>query len=144
MAETPILVAVTGGLQDQCGFRDEAGQLVGLDHFNKEWGSNADGKYKIYGEWAFPVFPATRTLVGSPATPYIFEDNTRWEDAADRLLEIYNMSKEERHRRGKLGREFMMGEANMTSEYMCNKLINDIELTFNTFKPQPRYTLLKV
>jgi len=47
VAGTPIIVNVTGGLQDQCGFMDEEGSYLDPEvHFSKEWGSNHDGRYQ--------------------------------------------------------------------------------------------------
>jgi len=61
MAERLIVANVTGGLQDQMGFRDDDGNLISEDvHFNADWGTNADGKYRNHGEWAVPVFPNNR------------------------------------------------------------------------------------
>ena len=51
MAGTPIVVNVTGGLQDQCGFRKEDGSLLVKEDYTTEWGSNHDGRYKEHGEW---------------------------------------------------------------------------------------------
>ena len=65
---TPIIVNVTGGLQDQCGFRDGDGNLLSPDDYI-ELGSNHRGKYKTHGEWVKPVYPASISLQGSPPTP---------------------------------------------------------------------------
>ena len=45
----PIVVNVTGGLQDQCGFKKEDGSLLMKEDYTTEWGSNHDGKYKEHG-----------------------------------------------------------------------------------------------
>ena len=48
MAETPVIVNVTGGLQDQCGFRDEKGNFLDPDiHYTFEQGSNHNGNIQI-------------------------------------------------------------------------------------------------
>ena len=31
--------------------------------------------YKKHGEWALPVYTKVSTLVGSPQTPYIYDDH---------------------------------------------------------------------
>ena len=67
---TPIIVNMTGGLQDQCGLRDDSGNLLTPDDYI-ELGSNHRGKYKTHGEWVKPVYPASISLQGSPPTPYI-------------------------------------------------------------------------
>jgi glycosyltransferase involved in cell wall biosynthesis len=144
MAGTPILVNVTGGMQDQCGFRDDDGNLLHPDtHYTKEWGSNHDGRYKRHGEWAFPVFPKTRSLQGSPVTPYIFDDRCSWEEAGDRLYEIYQLGREERKRRGLLGREYGLTDGQFTAERMGELFIESIDKTIENWSPRQRYTIVK-
>ena len=90
---TPIIGNVTGGMQDQMRFEDENG-----DWFtpSADVPSNHTGKYKKHGKWAFPVFPNNRSLVGSPRTPYIWDDRCRPEDATEQIMKLYNMSHSER------------------------------------------------
>ena len=90
MAETPIIVNVTGGLQDQCGFEVEGHRLTPKDykeikslHNWKEW--EHDSRLS-WGSWVKPVWPKTRSLMGSIPTPYIFDDRCRYEDAAQACL----------------------------------------------------------
>ena len=84
---TPIIVNVTGGLQDQCGFQKRLGlnedghYLTAEDYV--ELGSNHRGEYKEHGEWVKPVFPTNISLCGSPLTPYIFDDRCSYEDAGE-------------------------------------------------------------
>jgi glycosyltransferase involved in cell wall biosynthesis len=145
VAGTPIIVNVTGGLQDQCGFMDEEGNYLDPDkHFTYEWGSNHDGRYKKYGEWAFPMFPTNRSIQGSPMTPYIFDDRASFEDAADRMMEVYGLSREERKRRGELGRQYALGHGKFTTEHMCNSFIEHINKGFTNWTPRKRFTLEQV
>ena len=145
MAGTPIIVNVTGGLQDQCGFKDEDGNYLDPDeHFSYDWGSNHDGRYKDHGEWAFPVFPTSRSLQGSPLTPYIFDDRCSWEEAGERLYELYKMGREERKRRGLAGREYGLNEGMFTAEKMGELFVESIEETIENWSPRERYTLVEV
>jgi hypothetical protein len=131
-------------MQDQCGFKDDEGNLLHPDtHYTKEWGSNHDGRYKRHGEWAFPVFPKTRSLQGSPVTPYIFDDRCSWEEAGDRLYEIYQLGREERKRRGLLGREYGLTEGQFTAERMGELFIESIDKTIENWSPRQRYTIVK-
>jgi len=144
LAGTPILVNVTGGLQDQCGFTTDDGEWLDPEkHFTYEWGSNHDGRYKKHGEWAFPVFPVSRSLQGSPLTPYIFDDRASWEEAGNRLLELYKMGREERKRRGLLGREYALGQGMFTAEKMGELFIEHINTVLENWTPRERYTLVK-
>jgi len=142
MAGTPIVVNVTGGLQDQCGFKDENGNYLSVDHYTAEWGSNHDARYRDHGEWVSPVFPASISLQGSPATPYIFDDRCDWKDAGNKLLDLYRMSKEERQRRGLAGREYLTTQG-FTAEDMCNSFITDMEKAWEAFTPREKFTLIK-
>lgn len=144
VAGTPIIVNVTGGLQDQCGFMDEEGNyLTPNKHFTYDWGSNHDGRYRNHGDWSFPVFPSNLSLQGSPLTPYIFDDRARYQDAAIRIMEVYEMSREERKRRGALGREFATGPARFTAELMCESFIEGIDHTIEqVWTPRKRFELI--
>jgi hypothetical protein len=148
MAETPIIVNVTGGLQDQCGFKDEHGEYLDPEkHFNYEWGTNHDGRYKDHGEWATPLFPVSRSLKGSPVTPYIYDDRCDWEEAGEAIYQHYLLVKDDKHilkDRGRLGRDFMMNAGGLNSENMCNLFIKHMDITFEKFTPRKRFTLLKV
>ena len=115
MAGTPIVVNVTGGLQDQCGFTKEDGSLLMKEDYTKEWGSNHDGKYKEHGEWVKPIWPVSLSLQGSPPTPYIFDDRPDWRHAAEKIYEWYNTSPENRKKAGKAGREYCLREDTMLS-----------------------------
>ena len=53
--------------------------------FNKNFPSNHNGTYKKCGEWALPVYPTNQSLVGSPRTPYIWDDRCNPEDAAKQI-----------------------------------------------------------
>jgi len=144
LAGTPIVVNVTGGLQDQCGFMDEERNYLDPEsHFTKEWGSNHDGKYKKHGEWCRPCFPTSRSLQGSPLTPYIFDDRCDWKDAGDALYEFYMMGREERKRRGELGRQYALNQGMFTADKMGDLFIEHINKTLENWTPRERYTLVK-
>ena len=145
MSGTPILNNVTGGLQDQVGLKNEKGEYLTVDDYTTEWGSNHDGRYKEHGEWAKVVFPACRSLQGSPPTPYIFDDRCSWEDVAGKIKEWYDVGDTERKRCGKLGREWAMKEdIALSAKEMNNRFIKNIDATFEKWKPRKRFTLYAV
>jgi len=76
---TPIIVNMTGGLQEQV----------------------TDGE-KWFG---IGIEPASKAIIGSQQVPYIYEDRISKEDFLNSLLEMYNKTKEERKELGKLGQE---------------------------------------
>jgi len=137
-----IIAPVQGGMQDQMRFEDENGDWI---NFSTEHPSNADGKYKKCGEWAMPMFPKTRSIKGSPSTPYIFASQVSVEDAAIALMKVYKLGPEERQRRGILGREWVLSEeSGFTAERMGQGFIDNIDNLLKEWKPQPRFTVTKV
>jgi glycosyltransferase involved in cell wall biosynthesis len=135
MAGTPIIVNVTGGLQDQCGF----------DYTEKDYieiGSLHDKPNTKHGEWVVPVWSSSITLGGSVPTPYIFDDRVNVHDVSDAIMTVYKWNKKERKKRGLKGREFML--KNLSSKIMCEKLVLGIEKTINNFTPKKRFELYKI
>lgn len=141
MAGKMIIGNVTGGMQDQMRFEDENGNWFTP---SSDIPSNHNGTFRKCGEWAVPVFPYTRTLIGSPLTPYIFEDHTNTEDVVQALLQVYSMTPEERERRGMKGREWVLSEeSGMSAENMSKKVIEVLDKGFQTFQKRPTYEILK-
>ena len=136
-----IVVNVTGGLQDQCGFKNNKGEYLTAEDY-VELQSNHRGTYTNHGEWVKPVFPSNISLAGSPQTPYIFDDRCSFEDAGECLLEWYKAGVEERERCGEVGRQWVQGDdARMTSKHLSESFIKNIDATFKNWKPREKYTL---
>ena len=141
LTATPFIAVVTGGMQDQMRFENEEGDWI---EFNDEFPSNHHGKYKKHGEWALPVYVSASTLVGSPPTPYIYDDHHNINDAVDQIMKLYKMSKEERKSIGKKGYDWARSkEAGFTSEVMSNRVVDAMEELFSTWKPREKYEFLK-
>ena len=142
MAETMIAANVTGGMQDQMRFVDNKGKWI---DFDADFPSNHRGTYKECGEWALPIFPTNRSVVGSVPTPYIFDDRCNFEDIAKAIETAYNFGPEERSRRGKLAREWVTSdEAQMTAANMCINVIESVEECMEKFTPRPDFDFIKV
>ena len=148
MAGTPIIVNVTGGMQDQCGFklRDKLlnyrdyGAIKSLHNW-KNWENNEE---LTWGEWVKPVWPKTRSLMGSVPTPYIFDDRCDWEDAADRLKEWYEMDKDERRKCGIKGHYFVKStDSNMSAKNMCRLFYEHMETAMEKFEPRKKFNIYK-
>ena len=148
LAGTPFIANVTGGMQDQMRFEYDMDEGPGVKKgewvdFDEDFPSNHLGTYKKHGEWAFPVFPTSRSLQGSPQTPYIWDDRCTAEDAASQIRKVYNLSPEERDKKGKKGREWALGdEAGFTAVKMSNRIIEAIDELFNTWEPREKYELI--
>ena len=148
MAGTPMVVNVTGGMQDQCGFKLKGKHVTYEDydeihslHDDRKWKDNPD---LTHGEWAKPVWPSNRSLQGSIPTPYIFDDRCRWDDVADKFKEWYDTPKEERIEAGLKGREWMLQEEiGMSCTNLCERFIKDMDTAFDKWTPRKRFTLYK-
>ena len=139
---TMIVANVTGGMQDQMRFVDQKGKWI---DFNGDFPSNHRGTYKECGEWAEPVFPSNISVAGSPPTPYIFDDRCSADDAAQSLLKVYELGREEREARGDKGRKWATGdEAKFTARHMANSVIEILDRGFDEFKPRPAYDFFTI
>ena len=145
---TPIIANVTGGMQDQMRFEYDMDEGPGVKKgewidFDSDFPSNHLGTYKKHGEWAFPVYPTSRSLQGSPQTPYIWDDRCTAEDACDRIKEVYNLGHEKRTEIGMKGREWALSdEAGFTSIKMSNKIIDAVDELFDTWEPREKFELI--
>ena len=142
MTGTMIIANTTGGMQDQMRFTDENGEWI---NFSADFPSNHRGTYKECGEWAEPVFPSNIALAGSPLTPYIFDDRCNPEDAAEALVKVYKLSKQERERKGLEGRKWVTSkESQMSAKNMCSNIARCMDKAFDKFEPRKSFDIIKV
>ena len=145
---TPFIANVTGGMQDQMRFEYDEDEGPGVKKggwidFDNDFPSNHLGTYKKHGEWAFPVFPTSRSLQGSPQTPYIWDDRCTAEDAMAQIKKVYELSPEERDEAGKKGREWALSdEAGFTAIKMSNRVIEAVDELFDTWEPREKFELI--
>lgn len=85
--ETPIIVNMTGGLQEQV----------------------TDG-VNTFGE---KIYPASKAIIGSQDVPFIYEDRCSKEDFLKAINSFYNKTEEERKELGRLGRAHVMKNYSM-------------------------------
>jgi len=146
MAGTPIIVNVTGGLQDQCGFEVDGKLLTAEDYIQlgslHEW-RKWEGK-AMAGDWATPIWSRAQALAGSVPTPYIWDDRVDVDEVAEKILEVYNTPSDVRKANGLKGREHFINVAGLTHTNMCQQLINGLESTFENWKPRERFEVFKV
>jgi len=84
--ETPIIVNMTGGLQEQV----------------------TDGE-----SWfGVGIEPSSKAIIGSQPIPWIYEDRISGKDLVDAMLKIYNMTPEERAETGAAGRQHVVNNYN--------------------------------
>ena len=128
-------------MQDQMRFEDKDGNWI---DFDENVPSNHRGTYKTHGEWALPVYPTSLSLVGSPKTPYIWDDRCTPEDAAKQIRTLYDMSKKDRQKIGKAGYDWVTSkEAGFTAKFMGNRVIEGMDELFSKFKPRKSFTFTK-
>ena len=123
MAGVPIIVNVTGGLQDQCGFEYTADDYIEVGTLHNK---SVHGNIK-HGEWVEPVWSSAINLNGSVPTPYIFDDRVNDNDVANAIMKMYKLGKKKRKEKGLKGREFVIN--NLSNKIMCDKMIQGIEQT---------------
>jgi len=140
LSGTCIINNVTGGLQDQCGFTDENGKWI---RFNQTYTSNHIAKHQTHGEWVNPVYPASRSLQGSPQTPYIFDDRCRFEDVAKAMYKWWSAGAEVRKGCGSAGRQFCLDNG-LTAEAMAKNMQKMLTYLIERGPvSRPRYTFKK-
>jgi len=136
----PIIANVTGGMQDQMRFEFDNGEWI---DFDADFPSNHRGTVKKHGEWAFPVYPTSRSVQGSIPTPYIFDDRCRFEDAAKQIRAVYDLSPEERKARGLKGREWALSEeAGFTTAQQAERVIEAFNTLFDTWKGKESFDIV--
>ena len=140
MCGTPVIVNVTGGMQDQIGQVDDNNNPI---EFDVAFGTNNTGKYKKHGVWAKPVYPVARTIQGSPPTPYIFDDICTWEDTAEAIMYWYLAGAENREKAGLEGRRWANNEGGLNSKNMCDQFIKAMDYTLQHYVPAPSFGLYK-
>ena len=146
MAGTPIIVNVTGGLQDQCGFTLD-GKLLEAEDYIKigslhEW--RKWEKVVKAGDWSTPIWSRAQALAGSVPTPYIWDDRVDVDEVAEKILEVYNIPKDIRKANALKGREAFINDMGLTHTNMCQQLINGLESTFENWKPRQRFEVFKI
>ena len=123
---TPIIVNVTGGLQDQCGFKNDKGEYLTAEDY-VELQSNHRGTYTNHGEWVKPVFPSNISCQGSPLTPYIFDDRCSFEDLGECLLEWYKVGLKKEKDVVRLEDNLLNNDSRMTGKHLSESFIKNIE-----------------
>jgi glycosyltransferase involved in cell wall biosynthesis len=138
MAGTPIIVTVTGGLQDQCGFDFTADDYIHIKTLHDKY----NHKDIPHGEWVKPIWPSAININGSPLTPYIYDDRVNNNEVADAINEMYHLGRKQRKHNGQVGREWAI--KNLSSKVMCDAMSEGIQNTIKNFTPRERFNLYKV
>lgn len=104
---TPVVATETGGLQDQ--IKDEEGNVFGVS-----------------------LKPVSRSLQGSQAIPFIYDDRPSDESVVAALKQMYDMGWMQRKELGRKGREWTLKAFNLSK--MISDWDTSIEKTVTRFK----------
>jgi len=126
LAGIPLIANCVGGLRDQLGYDDEWTEA----NFN-------ESKHKRHGEWVYPLF-GQRTIIGCPQTPYLYEYAASIDDTANAFKYWYNVSPEERKRRGLKGRQWCLDQG-LTADGFSSRLTSLVKDVIAGFKPTPMF-----
>ena len=141
-AGTPVIINMTGGMQDYANIRDDKGNWFTP---SREVWSNHNKTYKNVGEWVYPVWPSNLSIVGSVPTPYIFASRADFKDVAFQMLQVYNTEREVLKEKGLAGRKWIqLPEVAMTTDAMCFNFIKHIDNLLEDWEPLPKWTVTKV
>lgn len=143
MAGTPIIATVTGGLQDQMRFENQNGQWI---DFDSKFPTNAHGKYKKCGCWAYPIYSDCQSTAGSPATPYVWQSYSDYNRLAEKLLQVYNnTTRKQRKSNGIKGRQWLMTkQCGINHIELSSRMIDDINTCLQKFTKRKNYQLINM
>ncbi len=102
---TPIIVTMTGGLQEQVTLVDSVSQ-------QKMETRNRKNKAVTEYEHGIGLEPASKAMIGSQEVPFIYEDRLSEKQVVDALMKMYEYGPEKRNELGKAGYEHIMANYN--------------------------------
>lgn len=112
---TPIIVNMTGGLQEQV----------------------TDG----HNEFGIAVYPTAKAIIGSQQVPYIYEDRIGKAQFHSALSKIYKMSKETRKQLGLEGRDHVLKNYNF--ENFGKQWVDLMDSVYEKKKTRPNVNLIR-
>lgn len=145
---TPIIVNVTGGMQDHCGFKLDGEYLTPQDYIKigslHRWRKWENNERLTHGEWVKPIWSRAINLVGSPPTPFIYDDRVDVVDVTEAIQYWYEMDSEERKRRGEVGRKWLKGDGGLNIDNMVNLFKTEITDDLENFEPRKRFEVISL
>jgi len=103
--ETPIIVTMTGGLQEQVTY---------IERLSKESVLKRNSKASSITEYEHGIGlePASRAIIGSQQVPFIYEDRLSGKQVSEALMKMYEFGADKRAQLGKAGREHVLKNYN--------------------------------
>ena len=99
--ETPVIVTMTGGLQEQVTYAERITQDLMLKR-------NSKAKAVTEYEHGIGLEPSSKSIIGSQEVPFIYEDRLSGKQVSDALMMMYNFGPEKRRELGKNGCEHVL------------------------------------
>jgi len=103
--ETPIIVTMTGGLQEQVSYFDNVTHELTLKR-------NDSPDLITEYEHGIGIEPSSKAIIGSQQVPFIYEDRLSGKDVTSAFMKMYEYGKEKRESLGKAGREHVLKNYN--------------------------------
>ena len=98
---TPVIVTMTGGLQEQVTHLEKVTQNIMLQRNSKA------PPVKQY-EHGFGLEPSSKAIIGSQEVPFIYEDRLDGKQVSDALWKMYELGNQKRMEMGANGREHVL------------------------------------
>lgn len=131
--ETPILVNMTGGLQEQVTSGSKV-SYKGVTSRNKK-----SKKVKQY-DHGVGLEPSSKAIIGSQEVPYIHEDRLSEKSVVDGMMLMYEMGKEKRKELGAAGRKHVEDNYNFNSfSTNWDKIMTDTHEKFGSWSNRRNY-----
>jgi len=99
--ETPVIVTMTGGLQEQVTYIEEVSQDIMLKR-------NAKSQPVTEYENGIGLEPSSKAIIGSQQVPFIYEDRVSGKQVTSALQKMYNFGPEKRKELGVSGRKHVL------------------------------------
>lgn len=128
LAGTPIIANATGGLKDQIGFFQDG---IPVDYITSN-----------HGIWSKPV-NNQRTIIGSPQTPYLYDENANIDDVAAAMRYWYDIAPFKREEYGLKGRQFAIDKG-LTSNAFAGSVADGIYKMIEEFVPVELFRTYKI
>lgn len=131
--ETPIVVTMTGGLQEQVTPLKKVTEKIMLQRNSKNSGF-------VEYEHGIGIEPASKAIIGSQEVPYIYEDRLSGESVSDALLKMYEYGPEKRAQLGAAGREHVVKNYGFDKfQKKWAKIITDTHKEFGSWETRKGY-----
>jgi len=133
--ETPIIVTMTGGLQEQVTELKEVSEESMLTRNNNKRKRITKFKHGL------GIEPSSKSIIGSQDVPYIYEDRLNGNDVVKALEMFYNFSEEERRKLGQAGRKHVLKNYNFENfGKQWDDIMTRVHETFGSWDTRKNYS----